>query len=412
MSKDTISYLCTHNSKIFQFSPPKEAPKQAKMQKIIAYDILYTMKKGFKIAFIAIGVAVLALIITIALLIKNANRIIKYELESALGKGFSVSRIDLHWGKVEALNISFRNPAGKEVFKTDNLILKADFIGILKKKYIISNVSLKNPYILLEKDPKGEFVNPFLRKGPKKAEEKPIPPVFIKKIEVTKGSIDYLDRKVTSTPVLTRLRDIELEFTDITFPLEDNYSSYTLSANIPGNQSTGILNSKGKIKLMNKNTDCKFEIRRLDITGFKPYFQKKSDVNVKKGIFDMDMDVKIRSKKINAPGIAVLRDLDFEKRSGIGNKFLNVPLSAVVSFLKNNNNEIVVHFILEGDLDNPKFNLRESFMDKVSIAMAEKLGLSIKKVGESVVGVGAEGAKEIGKSVQGIGEGIKKILEK
>lgn len=148
---------------------------------------------------IAIGVAVLALIITIALLIKNANRIIKYELESALGKGFSVRRIDLHWGKVEALNISFKNPSGKEVFKTDSLILEADFIGILKKKYIISNLALKNPYLLLEKDPKGEFVNPFLRKGPKKAEEKPIPPVFIKKIEVTKGSIDYLDRKVTST---------------------------------------------------------------------------------------------------------------------------------------------------------------------------------------------------------------------
>lgn len=370
------------------------------------------MKKGIRIAFITTGVAVLVLIITIALLIKNANRIIKYELESALGKGFSVRRIDLHWGKVEALDISFRNPAGQEVFKTDSLILEADFIGLLKKKYITSNVSLKNPYILLEKDPKGELVNPFLRKGPKKEEEKPIPPVFIKKVEVTKGSIDYLDRKVSSTPVLTRLRDIELEFKDIAFPLEDNYSPYTLSANIPGNQSTGILNSKGKIKLMNKDTDCKVEIRRLDITGFKPYFQTKGDVNVKKGTFDMDIDVKIRSKKINAPGKTVLRDLDFEKGSGIGNTFLSIPLSAVVSFLKNNNNEIVVHFILEGDLDNPQFNLRESFMDKVSIAMAEKLGLSIKRMGESIVIFGAEGAKEVGKTVKGIGEGIKKILEK
>jgi hypothetical protein len=382
------------------------------MQKIIAYDILYTMKKGFKIAFIAIGVAVLALIITVALLIKNANRIIKYELESALGKGFSVRKIDLHWGKVEALDISFRNPAGKEVFKTDSLILEADFIGLLKKKYIISDVYLKNPYILLEKDPKGEFVNPFLRKVPKKAEEKPIPPVFMKKIEVTKGSIDYLDRKVSNTPVVTRLRGIELEFTDITFPLEDNYSPYTLSASIPGNQSTGILNSKGKIKLMNKDTDCKIEIRGLDITAFKPYFQKKGDVNVTKGTLDINMDVKVKSKNINAPGKAMLRDLEFEKGSGIGGTFLNIPRSAVINFLKNNNNEIVVNFILEGDLDNPKFNLRESFMDKISIAIAEKLGLSIKKVGESVVGLGAEGAKEIGKSIKGIGVNIKKIFEK
>jgi hypothetical protein len=372
----------------------------------------YRMKKGPRIALIAIGVAVLVLGIAIALLIKNANRIIKSELESLLGKGFSVQRIDLHWGKVEALDISFRNPAGKEVFKTDSLILEADFIGLLKKKYIISNLSLKNPYILLEKDPKGEFVNPFLRKGPKKEGEKPIPPVFIKKIEVSKGSIDYFDKKVSSIPVLTRLRDIELEFKDITFPLGDNFSTYTFSASVPGNQSTGILNSKGKIKLKNKDTDSKVELRRLDITGFKPYFQKKGDVNVKKGTFDMDMDVKVKSRKINAPGKATLRGLEFEKGSGIGGTFLNIPRSAVINFLKNNNDEIVVNFILEGDLDNPKFNLRESFMNKVSIAIAEKLGLSVKRIGESIVIFGAEGAKEVGKGVKGIGESIKKLLER
>ncbi len=372
----------------------------------------FGMKKGPRIALIAIGATVLVLSIAIALLIKNANRIIKYELESLLGKDFSVKRIDLHWGRVEALDISFRNPAGKEVFKTDSLILEADFIGILKKKYIISNLSLNNPYIFIEKDPKGELANPFLRKGPRKEEEKPIPPVSFKKIEVTNGSLDYLDRKVSSTPVLTRLRNIELESKEITFPLGDNFSTYTLSASIPGNQSTGIFTNKGKIKPKTRDMDCKIEIKKLDITGFKPYFQKKGDVNVTKGTLDMDMDIKVKAKKINAPGKAVLRDLDFEKGSGIGNKFLNIPLSAVVSFLKNNNNEIVVHFILEGDLDNPKFNLRESFMEKVSIAIAEKLGLSINRIGESIVMFGAEGAKEVGKGVKGIGEGIKKIFER
>jgi len=292
------------------------------------------MKKGFKITLIAIGVAVLLLSIVIALLVKNANRIIKHELESRLGKDFSVKQINLHWGSVEALDISFRNPAGKEIFKTDSLTIEADFIGLLKKQYILSKVSLKNPYILLEKNTKGEFVNPFLQKTQKKEAEKPMPPVLIKKIEVTDGSIDYLDRKVSSTPVLTKLRNIELEFKEIAFPLGDNFSTYNLSASIPGSQSTGILKSRGKIAPKSKDTDCKVEIRRIDITGFKPYFQKKGDVNVTKGTFDMDMDVRIKAKKINAPGKATLRDLEFEKRPGVGNKFLSIPLSAVVSFQK------------------------------------------------------------------------------
>ena len=86
------------------------------------------MNKKLKVALIVTGVTVILFGIVIALLIKNANRIIKHELESFLGKDFSVQSIDLHWGKVEAFDISFRNPAGQDVFKTDRLILEADFI--------------------------------------------------------------------------------------------------------------------------------------------------------------------------------------------------------------------------------------------------------------------------------------------
>jgi len=371
----------------------------------------YRMKKGTKIAFIVLGAIALILSISIALLIRYANTVIKYELESLLGKDFSVRKIDLHWGRVEALDISFRNPAGKTILKTDSLVLEADFMGILRKKYIISNLSLKNLYLFFEKDMKGNIINPLPQRKIKEEEtKKQNIPVIIKKINVKNGSLDYLDRKV-SPAVLTKLRDIELELKDITFPFEENFSTYILSASIPGSHSTGMLKSKGKIKFKTKDTDYNVELRRLDITGFKPYFQKKSDVNVKKGNFDLDMDVKIKLRKINAPGRAVLRDLDFESGSGIGNTFLSIPRSAVINFLKNNNNEIVINFVLEGDLDNPKFNIRESFIEKVTIAIAENLGLSVKRIGESIVILGTEGVKEVGKGVKGIGESIKKIFE-
>jgi hypothetical protein len=371
----------------------------------------YRMKKETKIAFIVLGAIALILGISIALLIRYANTVIKYELESLLGKDFSVRKIDLHWGRVEALDISFRNPAGKTILKTDSLVLEADFMGILRRKYIVSNLSIKNLYLFFEKDIKGNIINPLHQRKLKGEEtKKQNIPIIIKKINVKNGSLDYLDRKV-SPPVLTKLRDIELELNNITFPLEENFSTYILSASIPGSHSTGMLKSKGKIKFKTTDTDCNVELRRLDITGFKPYFQKKSDVNVKKGDFDLDMDVKIKLRKINAPGRAVLRDLDFESGSGIGNTFLSIPRSAVINFLENNNNEIVINFVLEGDLDNPKFNTRERFIEKVTFAIAEKLGLSVKRIGESIVILGTEGVKEVGKGVKGIGESIKKIFE-
>jgi hypothetical protein len=367
------------------------------------------MNKKLKVALIVTGAAAFLISLAIALLIKNANRVIKYELESFLGKDFSVQRIDLHWGKVEALDISFKNPAGQEIFKTDRLILEANFIGLLKKKYVLSEILLENPYIFLEKDAKGKIMNPFLRKGQKKETEKPIPSILLKNIHAKNGSIDFLDRRASGRPVLAKLRQADLKIEDIAFPLQDMSSNYTFSAIIIGNQSTSTLNSKGKINLSNKDMDGKFDVRKLDITSLKPYFQQKGDVNVTRGTLDMDMDLRIKSRKILAPGKAVLRDLQFEKGSSLGNEFLNLPLSTVVAFLKDHNNEIIVNFVVEGDLDNPKFNLRESLMNRISISMADKLGLSIKTIGKSIVETEAEGANEVGKS---IGESIKKLLER
>ena len=371
------------------------------------------MKKGLKITIVSLAAIVLILVIAIALLIKSANKIIKYELEVLLGKDFSVRNIELHWGKVEAFDISFKNPAGKEVLKTERLILEANFLGLLRKEYVLSKLILKSPYIFLETDPKGNLVFPFPRKAPERGKpEKPTPPLLIKRIDIIEGSIDYLDRKVSTTPVLTKLRDIDLEFKDLSVPFSDRFSTYILSASIPGNMSTGTLRSNGRIKLKTKDMDSTVDVRKLDVTQFKPYYQKSSDVNVTKGILDLQMDVKIQARKINAPGTATLKALEFETGTGVGNTFLSIPRSAVINFLKSNNNEIVVTFVLEGDLDNPRFNLQNTFMQKITIALAEKLGLSVRTIGESVVVLGAEGAKQIEKSVKGIGESLKEILKR
>jgi len=39
------------------------------------------------------------------------------------------------------------------------------------------------------------------------------------------------------------------------------------------------------------------------------------------------------------------------------------------------------------------------------------IGLSVKRIGESIVILGTEGVKEVGKGMKGIGESIKKIFE-
>ena len=374
--------------------------------------------KGRKLLVIAL-VIVVVLGVAVALLVKYANQIIKVELERRLGKAFSIERIDLAWGHVEAVGIKLKNTAGKEVIKVDSLSVSADFMGLLRKEYVVSSITLKNPYIFVEVDKKGDIINPVLpvEPKPKKAkkqdeQEKPVAPVTVKKIEITGGAVDYLDRKTPATPVLTKIRNISLAVKDIHTPLTNTFSPYVLSANIPGRMSTGVVKSNGKINLKSKDTDCKAQVRSLDLTDLQPYFQKDNNVTIRKGFLDLDIDARVASQKVHAPGNAVLKDLEFQSGRGAGNQFMGVPLSLVIEYLKTSNNEIPVAFVVEGDLDNPKFSLQEEFVAAMTIALAGKLGFSIEGVAKSLLGGSVKGSGNVGSSVKGIGEGLKKLFGK
>ena len=176
-----------------------------------------------------------------------------------MAKAFSIERIDLAWGHVEAVGVKLKNPAGKEVIKVDSLYVSADFMGLLKKEYVVSSITLKNPYIFVEVDKKGDIINPVLpvEPKPKKAknqdeQEKPVAPVTVKKIEITGGAIDYLDRKTPATPVLTKIRNIHLEMKDIHTPFTDTFSQYVLSANMPGTYEYRRREKQRKNKSENK----------------------------------------------------------------------------------------------------------------------------------------------------------------
>ena len=368
------------------------------------------MKKGTKI-FLALSAAIIIIAaVSFIFLIKNANRIAKHELDQFLGKNFSVQEVRLKWNKVEALNVSYRNPEGKTVFHTDSLILSSDFMGLLKKDYNVSSATLINPYLMLEKDKEGAFKNPFPSQKDKNG-NKPSSEFRIQKVEIINGSLDYVDDEVSGGPVITELRNIDIESENIIFPLRDNFTDYRFTAKVSGKLSAGIIKSEGKIALKTFDMDSRVKADNLDVTHFKPYFEKKSTVNIKRGFLDLDMDVKIISGKINAPGRSVLKDLRFESKVGVKGKFLKLPVHTIMAFLKNNRDQIAFDFTLEGDLDDPKFSLSEGVVDKLTIGIAEKLGLPVESISESIVHLGAEGVGQIGKDVKGAGEEQKKGLK-
>jgi uncharacterized protein YhdP len=368
------------------------------------------MRKGLKIFLLLLLIAIIAGAIIIPVLIKNSNKIVKQKLESYLGKDFSVKELKLKWNEVEAIDVNYKNPEGQTVFSADSMKMKADLMSILKKEYNVSDLTLVNPYIKLETDEKGNLKLPFHSRKSKE-EKNDSPPLLIQKIHIINGSIDYLDEKVDGEPVLTQLRNIELESENLLFPIQDNFSSYHFSAKITGKLNAGVIKSEGNINLKTLDMDSKVSAQNLDITPFKPYYQKKNSVNIKKGNIDIKMDLKINSGNLYAPGNIVLKNLELEKGKGISGFFLSLPADAVVSFLKDNKGRISFDFMLEGNLSDPEFNIRESFVDKIAYGMAQKLGVPIADIGESIIIAGTKGVKQIGKKAENISSGIKKIIK-
>lgn len=369
------------------------------------------MTRKRKLLLIIPGILVCLFVIAGLMLVRYANVIAKAGVERAIGKDFSMGSIDLKWGSVHARNVVMKDTAGKEIIRVEELTVRADFMNFFRDKHIISSLHLEKPYIYVEVDKKGHLASPVLTPQEKELirKETEKAPVKFEKIVINRGSVDYLDRKVPRVPVLTKVRDIKMQMEHLTYPFTNEPTKYSVQAHVPAGQGTASIKSEGNIKFASQDVESVSHVRDLDITHFKPYYDKQAkSVHVKKGLMDLDVTAKIVSRKIHAPGHAVIKGLELETGSGLGDRFMGVPASVVLNFMKKSGDKLPIDFVVSGNLDNPQFNITENFMAQLSFAIMDKLGVSVKDIGSSIVGVGAAGTKKVG---EGIKEGFKKIFK-
>lgn len=364
------------------------------------------MKLRQKIYLIISGLFILILVAAF-LLVKNAGLIVKHKLEDALGKGFSVEKVDVGWRELKAINAVLKKPDDTVFFKAGKVSIFLNMEGIIRKEFKFSRVTLTEPYLLIEIDKAGRYINPLKASTEQKKEKTSMPEISVGSFIINKGSIDYSDGKVSRLPHLTRIRDIEFQIDDFSMPFIDRMSNFSMVASVPGTYSSGEIRGRGQINLKTQDMKGKINISNLDITTFKPYFEKKGEAKIMRGFIDIDMNITIKNWKIKAPGRAVLRGLEFASTT-TKDRFLGVPRSAVIGLLKDSNGTITIDFVIEGDINNPKFNLRESLLEKMTLGLADKLGLSVTRIGESII---VEGAKQVEKGLGGIGKGIERLFK-
>ena len=82
---------------------------------------------------------------------------------------------------------------------------------------------------------------------------------------------------------------------------------------------------------------------------------------------------------------------------------MGMPRQAVVAMMQDRRGRISVQFVLEGDINDPRFSLNENLMTRVGSSVAGVLGISLEDLAK---GVGSAG----GSIAKGLGESLGKLL--
>lgn len=294
--------------------------------------------------------------------------------------------------------------------------------GLAVNPVEVADLNVEKPYMRLLVDKNGELVTPLRNITPveTKAAGKPAEPAqkapprtyaTIEKLKIADGEVLLVDAKVRTPPHTLRMMDVSVAVDQLAIPGRNDWSSFECALSIPGKESTGLLRASGKTRLESRDTLSKVSLQGLDLNAVKPYVQKSGEADLSRGIFSMDMDLRIDKRNLHAPTKAVLRNLEFAPSKGASETFMSLPRSAVVSFLKTNNNEIRLDFVVEGSLDDPKFSLRESTARKFAFQLGKTLGVGVLGAGESIIDVTRKGLKGAGDTVKETTKGLKKLFK-
>jgi hypothetical protein len=369
-------------------------------------------------AGIVIGLAVLS-----AVAFRFALQSVREQIAAALGPGAEVGAIEVGLGAVRVAGV--RLPRGDESWPADD-VLRAESItvvpalrSLLSDTVTVHSVTLRKPYVsvMRTRDDGLVAVPTLLRKKDEKGEAEMKPEagarrVVIRRLVIEDGAVEVYDATVAKPPWRVHLADVDATVRDIIAPALGEEMPFELTAKLDGPRHDGDVKVSGWVDGDTRDLEVAAVLRSVDLLALQPYLVQTTKARLSKGTMDLDMDAKVRDRRLHAPGNLVLADLAFAPGVGATQRVMGVPRDALLRSMAAGDGRIRVHFTLAGDIDDPKFSLNEAFGTQLAAAMADTLGVSVRGLVEGVGSLGGEALQGAEKATKGIGSALKGALEK
>jgi hypothetical protein len=377
--------------------------------------------KGRRVA-VAIAGVVAALIVAALAGLYFVQHEVKERVIQALGPLGSADSIDVGLSSVRLTNVRLKPPEGwpaSDPLHADEITVTPDVRDMIRQRVHLRNVVISGFTLTVVRTAGGTLeLLPNLRKslnspssvGPNSASgavstnEAPLPPEkLFDHIEFRQGTFVFYDFEVSKPAYRIIVSDANASINHIHLPDLSEPTTVAVNGSIKGPSHTGKVSFDGWIKIASKDSQTTTTLRGVDITTLDPYLLKKpgAKAQVTGGTLDMTVESTVRNYQLHAPGTVTLHNLQLADTDNPVATFLSIPTRAAVAALKQHNGEITLHFVLDGNLRDPKFSLKESLMTKIASGFASALGVSVEGV-----------AKGAGETVKGLGNALLNLIGK
>ena len=347
-------------------------------------------------------------------------RLLQDRIVAALGPGSSVAELKVNWFSLDVLGVTIAAPKDwptGRTFRAARVRIIPSLRTLLTDQIHISSIVFEEPYVSVMRTSGKWVIFPGLtetREGKKNAEASRANSspraVTISKIELQDGVVELFDATVSRPPLKTRLERVGAVIRNVTAPSLQTRTHIESAAIVKGIRRDGRARVSGWVGPNRGDSSSQITLDAVDLVSLQPYLVKIGEAQVRKGTLDLRLNSDIRASRLNGKGKIIIRDLEFAPSRGYLETFMGIPRSALINFLKNNENAIDVDFVLTGDTSNPGFSINEAIATRVAMGMAAELGVSIRGLAEDFGTLGRRGVEGAAGVAEGVGSVIRGLF--
>ncbi|MBU4310558.1 DUF748 domain-containing protein [bacterium] len=274
---------------------------------------------------------------------------------------------------IEGVEIISSNQFGEEPFiYIPKIECHFRYKLLLQRKIIIDDVIYYQPEVFLERNPEGKWNFPEKKKHKKKYW------LFAQPKQVVKeGKITFKDGKISKEPVITELRDVDIEATDFSNRTPAG-AKYIATGQIVYSGMKTPFQMEGSQDSFVRPLNFVFQLhlKDLDILPFAPYQREITSCKLVRGRMDLETELKCEKNKLDCMNRVVFKGLELQPLLGARPSLIKVmgmgPATLAI-VLRDDQGRVRLNIPVKGDITDPDFKIGPALLKALIRAIQETI---------------------------------------